>query len=437
MSDDERSDEGSVPEGAPETWYYLEGGRPAGPVSFAALVERLLDGRLDAESLVWTPGQDDWRSASEVPGPDRLVRSDAGAVPPASDAVPPPPPEEEDGGAGEGVEGGAPQPADDEGPEADEEEAGLREAMEDVPPEFFDGEALAPDEPTPDEPEGVSAGTGGDGPGDDGDGGPGRAGGSEDGEDGEEDRAGRRASPAFVWIEDHLAWAAAGGAVLAGALVVLVLAVDGDGGEGAAGPAATDSSPPIPAVPGEAVRRHAAALADSLSELETADPRRDSLLARPEDGALLLEVGFRGLRRLPDPEVLAWARAWEAVLQSADAGACRRLAAWRASSEEVWRALARLRATRREALLARLRRAAVAEIRGEPVPREAPTQEELDVTMRTYLERLPAARADSLAGMLSRGGPSCELDRLLYRGVSELDPPHDRRLARALVTPRR
>lgn len=371
-----------TPTGRPaSSWYYLEGDdlEVVGPVGFRSIAGRVLDGTLDAESLVWTPGDEAWRTVDEVPHLRPLLRGDQQAEP-DPDAVPPPPPDAR------------------------------------VPPDSRE-ETEGPEE--------GSAGEGAEIP----------SAGSSEQTSAEAATAG--ASALAAWIEENLGWAAAGGAVLAGVLVAVVLAAGG-GGEGSERTAGIEGpSSSHGAEAGEMRRRHAAALSDSLEGLETTDPRRDSLLARPTDWALLLRVGFQGLRRLPDLEIVSFASAWSEVLESVDEPVCERLAGWRASSDAVWRSLSELRNGRRSAVLARLRRAALAEVRGDPAPRGGPTQDDLDATFSTFLERLPTATADSLRGMLAGGGASCRLDRLLYRGVAELDPPHDRRLARALVTPRR
>lgn len=358
----------------PSSWYYLEDDdlEVVGPVGFTSIAERVLDGTLDAESLVWTPGHEAWRSIEDVAHLRPLLRGEEAE--PVPDADPPPPPD------------ARPDarmiPAGPEGPE----EPAVGNVGE---------EAGAPSSGSSGPPRGLVA-----------------------------------------WIEENLGWAAAGGAVLAGTLVAVVLTVGGNGVEGPGETAGIEGSPTASrARPGQMSRRHAAALSDSLRDLETADPRRDSLLERPTDGALLMRVGFQGLRRLPDEELLSYASAWHHVLASVDGSACERLAGWQASSDEVWRSLSRLGGDRRTVLLTRLRRAVLAEIRGDPPPRDGPTQEELDAVFSRLLERLPAATADSLRVMLAGGGDPCRLDRLLYRGVAELDTPHDRRLARALVTP--
>lgn len=440
MTDDDRSTGGSAPEGEARPWYFLEDGRPAGPVSFASLAERLLDGRLDGESLVWAPGEDEWLPVADVSELRPLLRRDDDGPPPS--ASPPPPPEEAeepgdetppaspppppegkgagtDGADGDGSEGDAPggdasdgdasdgdAGADEPGPPVAGEDA-FEKALEEADAEFFAGEEL-----------GGEAGAG------------------------EEEGAPETPLEAVTaWVEDHVLWSAAVGAALAWALVALLLALGGDGAEEAGQAAAAGASSPPPsavsaAAVEEVVRGHSSALSDSLAGMEATDPRRDSLAARPGDAALLLRIGFRGLRRLPDSDVLGYAQAWSTLLESVDDATCERLAGWEASSDEIWRALAGLGDARRSALLARLRRAALAEVRGQPAPREPIAEEDLDATFSTFLGRLPPTTADSVRVLLA-GEPSCRLDRLLYGAVSELAPPHDRRLARALVTPAR
>lgn len=409
MTERDGSAEGSPPEGSPSAWYHLEGGEPAGPVGYASIAERVLDGTLGPEDLVWSTGDDAWRPVEQVSELRPLLRGDEEGIGPAADASPPPPPE-------------SPPPPPPSGEEA------FEMALEEADAEFFGGEPLA----------GGTDGSGGEPP-------DGKPSGQEapggDVPDGTaSDGKGSPDAPVAVviaWIEDHVLWSAAVGAALAWAVVALALAAGGED-DGADGQASQASAPAPAAVStDEAVRRHAAALTDSLEDLETADPRRDSLLDRPEDGALLLRIGFQGLRRLPDSEVLGYARAWSTVLTSVDRATCERLAGWRSSSDEVWRSLSSLGDRGRSTLLDRLRRAAVAEIRGEPARREPPGQQEVEAAFARLFERLPPATADTARVLLAGQGPACRLDRLLFAGVSDLDPPHDRRLARALVTPSR
>lgn len=410
MTERDGSAEGSPPEGTPSAWYHLEGGEPAGPVGFASIAERVLEGTLGPEDLVWSTGDDAWRPVEQVPDLRPLLRGDEEGIGPAADASPPPPPESppppppagEEAEEDVAVEDTAAEDAAEDGEEA------FERALEEADAEFFAGEPLA---------EGTD-GSGGEPP--DGEGSPDAP-----------------VAAGIAWIEDHVLWSAAVGAALAWAVVALALAAGGED-DGADGQASQASAPAPAAVStDEAVRRHAAALTDSLEDLETADPRRDSLLDRPEDGALVLRIGFQGLRRLPDSEILDYARAWSTVLTSVDRATCERLAGWRSSSDEVWRSLASLGDRRRSVLLDRLRRAAVAEIRGEPAPGEPPAQEAVEAAFARLFERLPPATADTARALLAGQGPACRLDRLLFAGVSDLDPPHDRRLARALVTPAR
>ena len=62
-------------------WYYAQGGKQSGPVSFEQLADLARSGGLDPlKDLVWTPAMKDWRPAGQVPD---LFR------PPASPPMPP------------------------------------------------------------------------------------------------------------------------------------------------------------------------------------------------------------------------------------------------------------------------------------------------------------------------------------------------------------
>jgi len=70
-------------------WYYEDGGRPAGPVSEAALAEAIRQGRLARGQRVWTAGQAGWLAWEAIP---RLAALAPAAEPSAPPAVPPGPP---------------------------------------------------------------------------------------------------------------------------------------------------------------------------------------------------------------------------------------------------------------------------------------------------------------------------------------------------------
>lgn len=53
---------------APGTWLFISGGETAGPVSEAALRGLVDSGFLDAGSLVWTQGLEEWTPLGRVPG---------------------------------------------------------------------------------------------------------------------------------------------------------------------------------------------------------------------------------------------------------------------------------------------------------------------------------------------------------------------------------
>ncbi len=72
-----------------ESWYYVVGDHPKGPVSAEQLRDAVAAGIVRPETLVCNAAWSQWRPAREVPGlfPNRL------ATPPAATPVPPPPPQ--------------------------------------------------------------------------------------------------------------------------------------------------------------------------------------------------------------------------------------------------------------------------------------------------------------------------------------------------------
>src|SRR5262245_38845549 len=51
-----------------QQWYLARGGQQTGPLSHQQLLEMVQQGRLHADDLLWTPGYDNWRPASSIPG---------------------------------------------------------------------------------------------------------------------------------------------------------------------------------------------------------------------------------------------------------------------------------------------------------------------------------------------------------------------------------
>lgn len=70
------------PPPAEHVWHIAKAGKTTGPFSTAALGRMVADGDLSRETMVWTPGQDGWQPAGEVPDLSRLFT-----------VMPPPPPE--------------------------------------------------------------------------------------------------------------------------------------------------------------------------------------------------------------------------------------------------------------------------------------------------------------------------------------------------------
>jgi hypothetical protein len=78
---------GSVPAAPPpppeeHVWHVAEGGETRGPFSKASLGRMATGGEIQRETFVWTPGQDGWQQAGDVPELARLFT-----------VMPPPPPE--------------------------------------------------------------------------------------------------------------------------------------------------------------------------------------------------------------------------------------------------------------------------------------------------------------------------------------------------------
>jgi hypothetical protein len=62
----------SAPPPPPVEWHYLEGGESVGPVGRETLRRAVREGRLRADTLMWTPGMADWRPAGGLRGLEGL-----------------------------------------------------------------------------------------------------------------------------------------------------------------------------------------------------------------------------------------------------------------------------------------------------------------------------------------------------------------------------
>ncbi|NJM84244.1 MAG: DUF4339 domain-containing protein, partial [Tabrizicola sp.] len=70
------------PPPSPDTvWHIAADGQTTGPFSTASMGRKVNDGSLTRDSMVWTPGQDGWKRAEDVPPLARLFT-----------VQPPPPP---------------------------------------------------------------------------------------------------------------------------------------------------------------------------------------------------------------------------------------------------------------------------------------------------------------------------------------------------------
>lgn len=87
----------TAPPPPPVEWHYLEGGESVGPVGRETLRRAAREGRLRAETLVWTPGMADWRPAAGLRGLEGLFS-------------PPPPPAPTGTAEAEAAAGGAGEP---------------------------------------------------------------------------------------------------------------------------------------------------------------------------------------------------------------------------------------------------------------------------------------------------------------------------------------
>ena len=62
----------TTPPPPPLEWHYLDAGERVGPVGREALRRAVREGRLRADTLVWTPGMADWRPAGGLGGLESL-----------------------------------------------------------------------------------------------------------------------------------------------------------------------------------------------------------------------------------------------------------------------------------------------------------------------------------------------------------------------------
>jgi uncharacterized RDD family membrane protein YckC len=69
-------------------WYYEDAGKPAGPVSEAALAEAIRQGRLARGQRVWTAGQSGWVAWEALPALAALVPPEPTIVPPSVPTTP-------------------------------------------------------------------------------------------------------------------------------------------------------------------------------------------------------------------------------------------------------------------------------------------------------------------------------------------------------------
>jgi hypothetical protein len=69
----------SAPSGPPPippsaAYFVAENGKPVGPLDLAALGQRMRDGKLRADTLVWRDGMAQWAQASQVAELDSLLK---------------------------------------------------------------------------------------------------------------------------------------------------------------------------------------------------------------------------------------------------------------------------------------------------------------------------------------------------------------------------
>jgi len=70
------------PPPTPAYWHIVEDGQTVGPLTTAQVVDAVVEGRVQPETLVWTEGMEDWLQASQLPQLGALFES----------SPPPPPP---------------------------------------------------------------------------------------------------------------------------------------------------------------------------------------------------------------------------------------------------------------------------------------------------------------------------------------------------------
>lgn len=78
-------------------WYYVTGGRQAGPVSQEEMRQKVRSGEVDADTYVWTSGMGDWEPARDQHWYQPPARD--GGLQPAPGAQAPPPPGSQPGGS--------------------------------------------------------------------------------------------------------------------------------------------------------------------------------------------------------------------------------------------------------------------------------------------------------------------------------------------------
>ncbi|WP_284163263.1 SPFH domain-containing protein [Frigidibacter sp. SD6-1] len=79
-----------LPPAAEIVWHLAEGGQATGPYGRAHLARLVSEGRFSRESLVWTPGQDGWKPAGDIPDLARLFTVQPPPLPSTPSVLPEP-----------------------------------------------------------------------------------------------------------------------------------------------------------------------------------------------------------------------------------------------------------------------------------------------------------------------------------------------------------
>jgi hypothetical protein len=66
----------------PPRWYFAQKGRSVGPLTLGQIAEAVVDGRVVADTLVWTMGMSEWKRAADVPQVASCFADEPPPIPP-------------------------------------------------------------------------------------------------------------------------------------------------------------------------------------------------------------------------------------------------------------------------------------------------------------------------------------------------------------------